>query len=97
MGVVPTESQLLVDAVVKNNKLKNEINKLIEDKKQGKELDKGNRIALISDFINYELKRLEKVTINDFSNKCDIEKLNEVFKLGLKEVWDGNRSRTVQF
>ncbi|MBC8186464.1 hypothetical protein H8E88_35740 [candidate division KSB1 bacterium] len=66
---------------------------MIENKKQGKELDKGDRIALISDFINYELKRLEKVTINDFPQKCDIEKLNEVFRLGLKEAWDGNRSQ----
>lgn len=88
MGVVPTEFQVLVDAVVENSKLKNDIYKLIEDKKQGKELDQGHKIPVISDFINKELERLENEPFNDFPEKCDIKKLNEIFRFALKEAWD---------
>ena len=88
LGIVPTEFQVLVDAVVEDKKLKNEIDNLIEDKKRNKELDKGSRNSVINDFINKELERIESETINMSPQKCDIKKLDEIFRFALKEVWE---------
>jgi len=49
----------LVEQVVDTPELKEEIGKLIEARRRGEELDRGPRIASISEFIESELARLE--------------------------------------
>jgi uncharacterized protein len=58
MGVVPTEFGILVDRLVTDDKLREAIERLLEKKKAGHELDQGKRIPEISEFLDRELSRL---------------------------------------
>jgi len=84
-GVVPTEFEILVDKVVKQKELKEAIDDLILQKKAGNELDMGDKIPIISDFINSELQRLsaknERPAVTD-----DYKKLDDLFIEALKEI-----------
>lgn len=87
MGIVPTEFKDLVESVVEDNHLKSEISNLLDAKKQGSELGFGPRNQLIGDFIDRELNRIEKQALAKRIKKCPIEKLNELFRGALQEVW----------
>ena len=87
LGPVPTEFEKLVNTLVKEEKLKKTIYKLIEEKKKGAELHWGERIPEISKFIENEVERLKKKEFNFSKTKSDTEKLNELFRSALKEVW----------
>jgi len=85
--VVPTEFGVLVERIIKDNELKATIADLIERKRNGCELDRGTVIPRISDFIKAELERLEKNSFEYETPKTTTEKLNEVFRDSLTEVW----------
>lgn len=87
LGPVPTEFEKLVNALVKDEKLKKSIDELIKEKREGAELSWGNKIPEISDFIESEVERLKKKEFNFSKNYTDTEKLNLVFRSALKEVW----------
>ena len=87
LGPVPTEFEKLVEAIVKNERLKKSINDLINKKKAGEELAWGNKIPEISDYLETEIDRLKKKEFNFKKNIADSEKLNNVFRLALNEVW----------
>ncbi|MBA3805434.1 MAG: nucleotidyltransferase domain-containing protein [Acidobacteria bacterium] len=90
--VVPTEFGVLVERIVKDGELKAIITDLIERKKSGGELDRGPVIPQISEFIRVELERLEKNSGEFRAPRTTTEKLNEVFRASLSEVWgDGAR------
>ncbi len=78
--VVPMEFETLVERSVKSIELKAEIQKLLERKKQGQELDREPRINVISDFVESELKRLESKIICEKKPETSVEKLNEFFR-----------------
>ncbi len=84
---VPMEFATLVDALVTDHNLKAEIENLITQKKAGKELDRGPRIALISDYIDAELVRLEEVAGNQKPVSPPLEKLNVFFRWAINELW----------
>ena len=87
LGVVPTEFAVLVDRLVTSPTLQAEIEKLVEAKLQGAELDYGPCIAPISKFIENELSRLESNRVNYKKQTPSLEPLNELFRAVLKEVW----------
>lgn len=88
LGPVPMEFEKLFK-ILKDSKLTSEIEDLIEKKKRGNELDRGKKIPVLSDFINYELKRLSENHPEEVGSK-DIMKLDELFHQSLKEAWGGN-------
>jgi len=89
LGVVPTEFQVLVEQVVDAPELKEEIERLLEAKRRGEELDRGPRIALISEFIESELARLEGKQFEHEYDKpvVSVDEFNRLFRSALDEVW----------
>jgi predicted nucleotidyltransferase len=86
-GVVPTEFDALVEKLVKEPKLKKTIDTLVQEKRDGEELDYGPRIDTISEFIEQELERFENFQVEYDKVSAPVEKLNELFLNALGEVW----------
>jgi len=86
-GVVPTKFSRLVNELPLAAGLKAEIDKLMEAKCAGAELDYGPRIAPISNFIESELSRFEGMTFDYDKHAAPIEQLDTLFQSALKEVW----------
>ena len=87
---VPMEFSVLVDRLVTDPNLKQAIEQLLEDKKQGKELDRGPAIPEISSFIQRELQRLEREMPTRVNPKSDSERLNEFFRFALRAAWESS-------
>ena len=89
LGVVPTEFQVLVERVVDTPELKEEIDKLIEAKRRGEELDRGPRIVPISDLVERELARLEGKQFEHEYDKpvAPVDELNDLFRSAFDKVW----------
>jgi predicted nucleotidyltransferase len=85
---VPTEFGILVDRVVERADLKQAIRTLIEQKRQGAELDRGPRIALISDFLDAQMERLSGGRFNILPAKEPAEPLDDLFRRALDEAWE---------
>lgn len=79
-GVVPMEFGKLVRSVIADSDLKEQIDQLIERKKQGEELKREPRIDVISDFIENEITRLNAKVISYDTEKPSIERLNATFR-----------------
>lgn len=86
-GIPPTYFGMLVDQIIPNGELKDEINQLIQKKSIGAELDYGDSIPVISEFIESELARLEEDQKQYKNNPASTAVLDEVFREALKEVW----------
>ena len=69
----------LVDACVDSPKVRTSIDDLLIRKRSGRELDREPKINVLSDFIDAELSRLEKLTVPE-RVKPNYEKLNEIFR-----------------
>jgi predicted nucleotidyltransferase len=91
LGIVPMEFSVLVDKVVDSPAIKGEIQKLIESKRRGEELDQGPRIVAISDFVEAEMARLDRVQIEaqySFNKSAGpSDEFSRVFRSALDEVW----------
>jgi uncharacterized protein len=86
-GVAPTAFGTLLEQMIPSGPLKDEINKLIEQKSMGAELDYADRIPVISEFIESELARLEENQKEYVNNPAPTEILDELFRQALDEVW----------
>lgn len=86
-GVVPMEFQTLVDTILTSGELKTAIMDLIWRKQNGQELDMEPRIHIISKFIETEIERLKIIKPDGISIKPEAEKLDELFRWALEEVW----------
>lgn len=86
MGMVPTEFSRLVETVVEDSSLHHAIDALLEQKKGGGELDRGNKIPVISQFIETELARLKAVHVTP-AIASDPEQLNQIFRQSLRLAW----------
>jgi hypothetical protein len=66
-----------------------QIGKLIEAKRRGEDLDRGLCIALISEFIEGELARLENKRFEQEYHKptAPVDEFNDLFRSALDEVW----------
>lgn len=87
LGPVPIEFQKLVDATVEDAALRAALDDLIATKRAGVELDRGPRIPAISDFIASELARLENTAFDHADASRQAERLNQLFRDTLNEVW----------
>lgn len=88
LGMVPMEFKILVHRLV-DGELKEEIEKLVFLKKAGHELAYGERIGIISNFLKDEFSRLEQVKFEGRVVNYEIDVLNDLFREGLVEIWDG--------
>lgn len=87
-GPVPMEFNILVDKIIQDEKLKKSINNLVFEKKEGNELYWGQKIPKISEFIDDEIERLkDKLHLMKKRKRIDFEKLNDIFRSALVEVW----------
>jgi uncharacterized protein len=84
-GVTPTAFGALVERMVTEPALLDAIQTLIEQKRQGAELDEGPRIPVISEFIENELARLEQ-GISAPPNHPPVSELDVLFRYALKAV-----------
>jgi len=87
LGPVPIEFGSLVDAIVDDGELRKAIDDLVKKKKAGLELGKAPRVAVISDFIEAEIKRLESDVMEKPVAAPPIEELNVLFRETLGEAW----------
>jgi len=87
LGFVPTDFNVLVSELVTEPKLKSAIDRLLVAKRAGAELDKGPRIKQISEFIESELERWEQHEIGNHKGMASSDKLDELFRESLAEVW----------
>jgi len=87
LGIVPTDFNILVDRLVNDPKLRTEIGRLLLAKRAGAELDRGPRIESISEFIEHELERWEGSDITDHERTVSSDRLDELFRESLTEVW----------
>lgn len=87
-GLVPTDFNVMVRELELPGELKAAIQQLIESKKSGEELDRGERIAPLSDFIESELARWEEKEIpaRPFFPE-QTEEFDRFFRASLAEVW----------
>jgi len=76
---VPMEFQKLVDACVDEASVREAIDELLSKKRSGQELDSQPKIAVLSEFIDTQLTRLEKIDVHS-REKPNFEKLNEIFR-----------------
>jgi predicted nucleotidyltransferase len=79
---VPMEFQKLVDACVDCTDVRTAIDELLIRKRAGQELDRQPKIEILSDFIETELARLEKINVHE-REKPNFEKLNEIFRAAI--------------
>lgn len=86
-GPVPTEFSKLVEKTVKSEKLKAEIEKLLDRKMRGEELSRGPKNIIINDFVSTEISRLESLKLESKKKRPDNQKLDELFRQALVEVW----------
>jgi len=87
LGVVPTDFNILVDRLVDEPSLRAEIDRLLAAKRGGTELDKGPRIAPISDFSERELAHWDTYKVAGRKKSIPVGALDDLFRAGLAEVW----------
>lgn len=78
-GPVPMKFETLVDAMVEDPLVRVHISVLVARKRAGEEMSKGQRIPVISRYIERELARLETIAPAE-SAPAEPEKLNEFFR-----------------
>jgi predicted nucleotidyltransferase len=86
-GIAPTDFNMAVEKVALSSELKEAIAKLLESKRIGNELDRGEKIPVISNFIESELARWENSEIPKSSNISHPSNLDEFFRQSINEVW----------
>ena len=86
-GIVPTEFDRLVDAMVDDPRLRAAIDDLLEKKRRTPELDRGPRIEAIGGFIEAELARHESGFAIDAAPPPALEELDALFRTALQEAW----------
>ncbi|MFC1878533.1 nucleotidyltransferase domain-containing protein [Chloroflexota bacterium] len=87
LGVVPTPFQELVDGLIEPGPLKDAVDRLIRKKRAGQELDRGPRDALISQFLENEIARMEAEEFEKRVGHCPVDQLDELFRQALEIVW----------
>lgn len=85
-GPVPTEFQILVDALVQDDFLKGQIEGLLARKKRSLESEYGDRIPVLNHFIENELERLAHSRFAKLQAVSDPTPLNQFFQAQLAEI-----------
>jgi hypothetical protein len=80
-GPVPTEFQTLVDTLVPAGPLREAINELLANKREGRELDDGPPIAVFHEFLETQLALLEQsVQKKTAPDAKDVDRLDTFFR-----------------
>jgi len=87
LGIAPTDFSVALAKLPLAAELKEAVAKLIESKRSGNELDKGEKIPVISDFIDSELARWENSGIPNKNVIPNSSKLDTLFRESIYEVW----------
>ena len=86
-GIVPTEFERLVEAMVEDPALGQAIGALLARKRAGSELGQGARIAVISEFIEAETAGHESALTVGVKAPPALETLDLLFRTVLEEAW----------
>jgi predicted nucleotidyltransferase len=86
-GIVPTDFNVTLEKLALPIELKQAVANLLESKRAGNELDKGEKIPVISNFIESELARWENSDIPKSVVASDGNRLDEFFRESIEEVW----------
>ena len=84
---VPMEFDTLIHQLLDEGELKTTIEQLVADKKAGKELDKGPRIDIISNYIDKELTRLQQIASDQSISQPPSNTLNSFFRWTLDAIY----------
>lgn len=91
LGVVPTDFNVTMEGLELPAALRESVAVLLEDKRAGKELDRGARIPAISEFIESELARWENSEVpRTVAFDKGSSDLDDFFRESLKEIWADN-------
>jgi hypothetical protein len=90
LGIVPMEFRVLLQTLPLPRELVAQVEKLLDAKQAGDELDDGPRISPIHEFIERELDRLSPMTFDYTHEPAPFDKLDAIFQAVLKEVWQKN-------
>ena len=86
--MAPMEFNDLVRTQISDKRLKNEIEKLLIRKQDGEELDKEPKNQMLNDFLEKKIDYFEsQVKLYDKELKPDTERLDNLFRSTLNEVW----------
>jgi len=86
-GIVPTDFNVTLEKLTLDAEFKEAVSTLLVSKRSGNELDKGERIPVISCFIESELEHWEHSEILKSIVTPQGDKLDEFFRESIKEVW----------
>jgi predicted nucleotidyltransferase len=87
-AVPPTQFQVLLEELLEDGPLKQEIQKLLDRKISGEELNLESKVKIINAFLEKEIIRLEEYSKTLKVSKEDITPLlDELFREVLDEVW----------
>ena len=91
LGIVPVEFQKIIDSTLSaGSPLRIAIEELVARKRAGEELGKGNKIVVISEFINNEIERHKNISFKgperDGPSHANNDELNRIFKKYIKET-----------
>lgn len=85
LGLVPTEFEKLMDVLIEDQNLKRAVDDLVNRKKAGKEIDRGPKISVISEFINVQLLRLSALHAKPPKTR-EPERLDAIFRKALTTI-----------
>ena len=85
-GVAPTAFSTLLERVIATVELKEEIDRLMELKASGSEVDRGPQSPLVNQFIESELTRLETQAQYHQNSPAPFEVLDEIFRAIWQQV-----------
>jgi len=88
LGIVPTDFNVALEGLSLDVELKEAISHLLKSKRSGDELDRGEKIPVISNFIEGELNRWEHSDVPKSMVAHHSNKLDEFFRDCLKRVWE---------
>ncbi len=86
LGAVPMEFERLVDSTELSLEVRTAIARLLEEKRKGDELHKGQRIAELNNFIETELQRFQQSGATRQKPDVDMSVLNDLFKQALRDL-----------
>jgi len=80
-GVVPMEFTKLVRGLDLDSDLRTAIDRILQDKLAGREMDDGPRVSVFHDFFDREIPRIEKTTDTvPPGPKADLDRLDRFFR-----------------
>jgi len=87
----PIKFQTLLDSQVEDKQIKIVVEDLLKQKKSSMEMDEGDRIPILNDFIQEKLDYYNKYVLDiDFSIKPNTSKLDNLFRKMYNTVFEAN-------